>query len=280
MPSYENLVLGLGLIACGVGSGAAIRLYCQSLHKRYRLLFTFLCFHVIRSLSLLAISWWWPVRPRNAYAWTWVRTEPLIWLFYILVVFELYSLVLQNYKGLQTVGRWIFLVAMCVAVLFSYLSVLPTRSPQHEKVVIVFYYALIGRGIMFCLVLFILLILFFLSWYPIVLSRNLVIHAVICTIFMISVSMGYLVRNVQGSTVTRAVNVAHLVITIACWTAWMLLLNRKGEGTRMIVRREWTPEEEKRLVDQLTAINDSLLRATGKQEKESDKTTNSSNNPD
>ena len=93
------------------------------------------------------------------------------------MVLELYSLVLQNYKGLQTVGRWVFLIAMTLAVLISGLSVLPSWGNPNEKVPVIFYFALIGRGIFFSLVLFILLILFFLSWYPISLSRNLVIHA-------------------------------------------------------------------------------------------------------
>jgi hypothetical protein len=274
MPSYENLVIGLSIISCCVGSGAAIRLYCQSLQKTYRVLSVFLCFQVVRSFTLLVIGTpavakllgmgdWFP-RPHQAYAWTYVRTEPLLWLFYILVVLELYSLVLVNYKGLQTVGRWVFLIAITLAVLISGLSVLPTLRNPNEKALVIFYYALIARGIMFSLVLFILLILFFLSWYPISLSRNLVFHTVVCTIFLISISMGYLVRNVQGTGVTHAVNVANLVITISCWAAWMLLLTRNGEATKMVVRREWTPEEEKRLVDQLTAINSSLLRATRK----------------
>ena len=38
----------------------------------------------------------------------------------------------------------------------------------------------------------------------------------------------------------------------------------QGEAIKMVVRREFTAEEEKRLVDQLTAINSSLLRATRK----------------
>src|SRR5581483_10405569 len=265
MPSYENLVIGLGLTGCGVGSGAAIRLYCQSLHKRYHVLFLFLSFGVTRAFILLVFSL--PSltkalnvpHPRGVYAWIWVLTEPVLWFFYVGIVLELYSLVLANYKGLQTVGRWAFLIAMALAVLISGLSVLLTSSHHNETAVVIFYYALIDRGIMFTLVLFILLILFFLSWYPIKLSRNLIIHAIICTVFLISLSMGYLVRNVQGTAVTHAVNIANLGITIACWGAWMLLLTREGEGTRMVVRREWTPEEEKRLVDQLTAINSSLL---------------------
>jgi hypothetical protein len=265
MPSYENLVQGLGLLACGVGSGAAVRLYCQSLRKRYSILFAFLCFNVCRSFVLIATGWLF-AKPHNAYAWIWVLTEPLVWLFYVLVVLELYSLVLQNYKGLQTVGRWAFLFAITFAVLVSAASVLPTLSNAQEKVRIIFYYALIARGIMFSLVLFILLILFLLSWYPIVLCRNLVIHAIVCTIFLISASMGYLVRNVGGTPVTRGVNIAHLVITIICWGAWMLL-TAKGEETKMRVRREFTAEDEQRLVDQLTAINSSLLRA-GKKKSE------------
>ncbi len=239
-------------------------------------MFAFLCFAVLRSLALLIIGS--PAalnflhlaskipHRHQAYAKTWVHTEPALWLFYICIVLELYSLVLTNYKGLQTVGRWVFLIAITLAVSISAASVIPTWSnPEETASRLIFYYALISRGIMFSLVLFILLILFFLSWYPISLSRNLVIHAVVCTVFLISASMSYLVRNVQGARVTHAVNVANLVITICCWAAWMLLLTRKGEGTRMIVRREWTPEEEKRLVDQLTAINSSLLKAIRKE---------------
>jgi hypothetical protein len=281
MPSYENLVIGLSIIACCVGSGAAIRLYCQSLYKTYRRLELFLCFQVVRSFTLLVIGTpaavkllrlgaWFP-HPHQAYAWTWVRTEPVLWLFYILVVLELYSLVLVNYKGLHTVGRWVFLIAITLAVLISGLSVLPTLGNPNEKAVVIFYYALVARGIMFSLVLFILLILFFLSWYPISLSRNLVIHTFVCTIYLISHSLGYLVRNVEGTVVTYAVNLANQCITIICFGAWMLLLTRKGETTKMVVRREWTLEEEKRLVDQLTAINSSLLRATRKNSPNKDR---------
>ena len=132
-----------------------------------------------------------------------------------------------------------------------------------EKLPVVYYYDLINRGIMFSLVIFILLILFFLSWYPISLSRNLVIHTAVFALFLISASMGYLVKNVNGVEAHHAVNLVHLVITVGCWSAWMFFLTPQGEETKRVVR-EWSGEEEKRLVDRLTAINASLVRATRK----------------
>src|SRR5262245_30775295 len=105
MPPHESLVAGLHIVSFAIGCGAAVHLTWNGLYKRYRILFFFLCLQVARSVALFVASQ--TAHPRNAYSWTWVCTEPLISLSYILVVSELYTLVLQNYKGLQTVGRWI-----------------------------------------------------------------------------------------------------------------------------------------------------------------------------
>ena len=269
MPPYDRLAVGLRILTIAIGCGAVAHLYVQGLHKRYRILFLFLCVQVSRSASLFVAEYWvhsvWPQIPvRQAYSWTWVHTEPLLCLSYILLVSDLYSLVLQNYKGLQTVGRWMLVIAVPLAIAISVVSVLPTLEKPASEISVVFYFDLINRGIMLSLVIFILLILSFLSWYPISLSRNVVVHCVICTIFLISSSMGYLVRNVEGGSVHNAVNLAHLVITAVCWSGWLLLLTPTGEAAKMVVRREWSREEEQRLVDQLTSINSSLLRAARK----------------
>jgi hypothetical protein len=262
MPPYESLASGLRVLAFLIGCGAVVQLWRKGLHKQYRILFLFLAFQVVRSLSLFVASAL--MHTRNAYAWTWVCSEPLMWLSYILVVSDLYSLVLQNYKGLQTVGRWILFLVVPIAILISLASVLPSLKNPATDIPVVYYFDLVNRGIMFSLVIFILLILFFLSWYPITLSRNVVIHCVILTIFLISASMGYFVRNVEGGAARHGVNLAHLVITVVCWSGWLFLLTPQGGATKVMLRREWTADEEKRLVDQLTAINSSLLRAARK----------------
>ena len=262
MPPYESLVVGLRILAFGIGCGAVAHLYFKGLHRQYRILTIFLCLQLSRSASLFIADR--VIRTRQAYSWTWVHTEPILWLSYILLVYDLYSLVMHNYQGLRTVGRWILFVSVPLAVAISVASVLPTLERPASQIAVLFYFDLANRGIMFSLVIFILLVLTFLSWYPITLSRNVVIHCLICTVFFISASMAYLVRNVQGSEVRHAVNLVHLIITAVCWSGWMLLLTPKGEAAKMVMRREWTQEDERRLVDQLSAINSSLLRATRK----------------
>src|SRR5260370_15907560 len=115
MPSLNSLVFGLRIAGTAIGAAAILRLYFTGLHKQFRVLFWFLCFNELRVLVDFLIP---PLfdRPRNAYAWAWVVSEPILWVFYILLVLDLYSLVLQNYKGLQTVGRWILFIAMPVAI--------------------------------------------------------------------------------------------------------------------------------------------------------------------
>jgi hypothetical protein len=239
-----------------------LRIYYLGLAKRYSVLVISGAFYVVRTLALFACQW--ADHPRNAYAWTWVITEPLLWVVYVWLALDLYALVLQDYKGLQTVGRWIFLIALPVAILVSGLSVLPPWRSPTERVPVVSYVALGNRGIMFSLLVFILLTLFFLSWYPISLSRNIVIHHIVYMVYLTAHTMAYLVRNVQGDAVNHSTNVAMLVMTLLCFSAWAFLLSRAGEFKKVVLRHQFSPDEEQRLVNQLTAINSSLLRATRK----------------
>src|ERR1700676_5139032 len=83
------------------------RLYWTNLHRIYRFFFLSLLLTLLRSVVPL------PFGPRLlAYYRIWVSTEPILWLSYILVVFELYSLVLKHYRGIYTVGRVFFFVAV------------------------------------------------------------------------------------------------------------------------------------------------------------------------
>src|ERR1700733_3918450 len=167
-------MLGSGLSFCLpvfslLGSALlAIKLFKTGLWRRYRIFFWFSCVRVADSI--------WPLfftkTSSLAYLHIWMLTQPVLWLFHILLVAELYRLILEGHRGIYSLGRWAMYGATVVAVGISILSLLPhftPRTPQQSR-----YLGLefaVNRGIDFALAIFLILILLFLTQFPIKLSR-------------------------------------------------------------------------------------------------------------
>jgi hypothetical protein len=254
MPS-ATLVLFFEVVSL-LGSGlTALKLFRSGLHRRYRVFFAYFVFRVPYLACILCLD-----VKSNAYLYFWVVTEPLIWIFYILVVLELYGLVLEKHKGLYTLGRWAMYLAMAVSLTLSVLSLLPRITaaiPQRSKVLGYFFAA--ERGIDFSLAIFILLILLFLSLYPVPLSRNVKVYAVLYAVYFLSSTLASLLQSLFG---LRLMNEAALLLmgtSAGCVVAWLFLLSSQGEEVRSSIPR-FGPEHEERILAQLDALNRTLLR--------------------
>jgi hypothetical protein len=204
-----------------------------------------------------------PFDVRSAtYGITYLATLPILWVFYILVVLELYSLFLQNYSGIYSLGRWTLYGALLFSVAVSILTLIPSWGNESSR--LMFWSTTVERGVVFSLVIFLLLILLFLSRYLVSLSRNIIVHCIVYTIFFLGISMTILIRNVVGYDVAREVNNVVMVISAACYLVWIFFLTRAGESSIVKLRHTWTRADEQRLIDQLNSINDTLLRAARK----------------
>src|SRR6266705_1367659 len=104
----------------------AVRLLTAGLYKRYLFFFLFLVFRVAYNACSLSFQ----TTSSSLYFYFWVSTEPVVLAFYILLVAELYRLVLENYRGLHTVGRWAMYASLAVSVTISVLSLLPKLKPN------------------------------------------------------------------------------------------------------------------------------------------------------
>jgi hypothetical protein len=249
-----EVLWGVSILANAI---AALRLYLLGLHRVYRFFFAYLVFAVARSLLLL------PFNVRGAtYGIIYLVTAPVLWLFYVLVVLELYSLVLRNYAGIHSLGRWALYGALVFSVAVSILTLIP--SWVNEPYWLLFVATTVERGVVFSLVIFLLLILLFLSRYPVMLNRNIIVHCVVYAVFFLGISMTILVRNVVGHEVMRQVNTAVMALSAACYLVWIFFLTREGETRVTMLRRNWTPVDEQRLIGQLDQINATLLRAARK----------------
>lgn len=236
-----------------------LKLYRTGLYHRYPIFFAFFIFRIPNSIwpLFLGVS-------SYLYLRVWVLTELIALGFYVLMVVELYKLVLEKYKGLYTLGRWALYVSLAISVSISAISLLPQikpSMPQRSK--IMFYMVATERGIQTGLVLFIVLILCFLSFFPVKLSRNVRVHALVFSVFFLGSTFMLLMRSLFGMRLVNEFNTVFLGITAASVVAWLTLLRTAGEDSRLAPMR-YGQEHESRLLSHLDTLNAALLRVSGR----------------
>jgi len=235
------------------------RLYSAGLQRIYRFFFASLVFALLRSFALL------PFGPRKlAYYRIWVGTEPILWLAYVLVVFELYSLVLKRYRGIYSLGRMFFFAAVAASTVISALTLLPTMAGALAKNHLLYYYALIERGLFTSLAVFLLLLLILVTWFPVPLSRNLLIHCSLYSVYFFVYNVIDLFWHLGGAGVAYWTNMAKVAVALACYFCWAFFLSRSGEDRTAPLHLGRSPIEEKRLLGQLEGLNATLLRTARK----------------
>jgi|HubBroStandDraft_6_1064221.scaffolds.fasta_scaffold155268_3 hypothetical protein len=242
----------------------SVRLYTSGLRQKYRAFFYYLIFSTLQTGYMLRLD-----SGSRRYVDAYVFTEPISWIFYALVVLELYSLVLADYQGLYTVGRWALIIAVTLALLASALSLLvPSHGKQQASLLggfsVLVYYYVAERAVYLSLIVFLLTILFVLLQYPITLKRNIVVHLVAFLFYFLGNTVVYLVLSTRGKGVLHVVQYPLWAITLGSLGAWLALLNPTGEMLKVRLRPTWMPGREEELVSQLNSLNAALLRAARK----------------
>jgi hypothetical protein len=235
----------------------AAKLFQSGLYRRYPVLFAYVIFRVPNG------SWAFFVDSKtSAYLLWYVITGAIVWVFYVLLVFELYRLVLEKYKGIYTLGRRFMYLAVPVAITISALSLIPKINPQTpQQSRILPYFIAAERGIDFSLAIFILLILLFLAVFRVPLARNVRIHAAVYSVFFLSNTLVFLLRTVFGLRMKDEVDLLLMATSSGCLIAWLFLLSPKGETVPAPLRTV-NPGEEQRILVHLGALNQTLLNAS------------------
>jgi hypothetical protein len=237
----------------------ALKLYRTGLYHRFPIFFAFFIFRIPNSIWPLFLETSSPL-----YQKIWVSTEPLEFGFYVLLVVELYKLVLEKYKGLYSLGRWALYVSLAISVTISAVTLLPRIKPDMpQRSRIMFYVLATERGIQTGLAIFIILILCFLSLFPVKLSRNVRVHALVFSIFFLSGTFVVLMRSLFGMHLLNEVNIILMGINAASLAAWLILLRAYGEDP-VPAPVPIEPEHESRLLAHLDSLNAALLRTPGR----------------
>jgi hypothetical protein len=252
-----------GILNLVVVAGTAIlslRLILSGLSGKYRAFLAYLIFTSVQEAVLSSLD-----QSKNPYYYVWAYTEPIVWVLFVLVVLELYSLVLHDFQGLATVGRWALIVAVVLALAASGVSLIAPAQHSAQGLLITYYYVA-ERAVYFSLVVFLLSILGFLFQYPITLSRNLTVHSMVFSIYFVSTTIIYVVLSTRGlrGELVRGWGYALSAVNIAALGVWLVMLSPAGEVRKQRLRPAWMPGREEDLVHQLNQLNTALLRATRK----------------
>jgi hypothetical protein len=234
---------------------ASVKLWRTGLAGRYRALLGFLL--VIASDSTL-ILFFFKDFSSASYRLYWEIFQPLTWVFSVWVVLELYALILERHKGLATLGRWVQYAGFALSLVVSVATMLPRINAGRGSALLRYYYAM-ERGVDCGMLVFLLVMLLWLTRYPVPLSRNLILHSVAYSVLFFSNSLGLFARAFLGAQLSQPVTVALNGTFFVCVLSWLFFLNPKGEEVRVTVPR-FSPEHEQQVLSRLETLNSALLR--------------------
>ncbi|MGP8246259.1 MAG: hypothetical protein ACLQVN_17285 [Bryobacteraceae bacterium] len=253
-----SALVNILIVVSAAGSLAtAIKLFWTGLFRRYRFFVAYILLLVADGVIPFVLDY-----RSKLYLHVFLVEEVISWILLALTLLELYRLVLERHKGLYTLGRWAMYFALAISILVSILSLLPKIRPSMGYEDRLLGYTVgVERGIYLSLATFLILILLFLTRYPVPLSRNVIVHAAIFSLYFVSNTLILLARALFGLRFNGTANTFLFAISVLCVYAWLLLLSPHGEEVRVQLPR-FGPEHEERILRQLDSINATLLRVS------------------
>lgn len=254
---FERLVTYAEPVAAAV---LLVRLIRTGLAWRYRAFTIYLSCIVVELLLVLLVP-----RGTNVYFYVYVAMDAVLSFTQILVIGELFSLVTASYPGIARSGRKILWTALAVAVGISgFVLILGDGSAASGPLRPLAQYFVIARSISFALLVFLGLTLAVLFWFPIPLSRNVIMYVIGYSLYFAGRALTRLAGTLLGESKVVLLSAISIGIALCCFVFWGVVLSKRGEQLSLTVGHRWEPGEGEALVRQLESINKALLRVSRK----------------
>jgi hypothetical protein len=260
LPVVEEILWLLNTLSL---MAVACRMAGTGLHRIYRGFFVYLLFCALRSCVLRL-----PNLSQTAYGWAWLYTGPPMWALFGYAAFELSSIALRDFRGLASFGQKTLLAGLTICLVASVATLVVDSSQSRGDFPLLLAANLSRRAIYSTLTLYLLLLAGFLLWFPVPVTRNVLLHTVLFFFYSLTGTALLFVRNLLGPSVIPQVSAALLAANTICLAGW-LGLTRAGELRPAGMRPHWRPETERHLLDQLSALNASLARSAANHAPES-----------
>jgi hypothetical protein len=222
----------------------AWRLFARGLAARQSGLFVFLIFRCLLMLASTLVP-----GKSHLYFYFYVFFTPLDAVISVVAVREAIGLVLADYPGLRSIGRWTMYGAVVVAIVSSLLIAAAFwRTDIPSKV---YYVMVANRSVVFALAVILISLLIFLSHYPLVLTINRKISTFAFGAIFLSEATALLLDSLaERLNVPLADSVADAFGAV-CLVVWGAML--RAPQPALALKQPDTAEEE-RLLKQLDSL--------------------------
>ena len=252
-----SLISALEYLSVLANIAAVVRVVYARLYRVYPFFFGFLTVSLTLEIAAAVAG-----TKSRLFFYSYASLEPVRNLLYILVVWELFSVIFRNYAGLRSLSRWVMGAAAAIAPVGFVISLAARGSAYASHSRFVSNIVQFERGVTMGLVVFILIMLYFISRYPIRLPRNSVALCLLYSVwFLIDAAVLLASSFLTPANGRVIVNVTQAFLEIGCYLGWAFLLSPSGEFRETRVRRDLSPDVEQSLIQELDAMNQALLRA-------------------
>ena len=253
LPPLVRLLTAVYIVLLGA---LLVRLVVDRLHRRYRFFAGFLAVDACLTSILLLIPY-----NTTPYFRAWVIHEIAVVALYFLIVLEMYGLILRDYPGIAGLFRWLMRISVPAAILISLLpAVFAFRTLLQSPYPVLSVVMTAESTAVLSVLVFLLVVEAILFWFPLSLSRNVVVYCVGYLVFFTAQAAWLSLVGQLRIAVTGRANVFMQAVSCACLLFWIAGLSGRGEEREMVVGASWRPGERERMRDQLRGMNELLFR--------------------
>ncbi len=235
-----------------------VRMYMAGLIGRYRSFTLFLACLVAEELVAVGIHF---PRASSHYLDLYITTESILWLAQILAVIEIFSMAVRGYEGIARSGKAFLWTAVVLAVVTSLGLTVLDRGTALAQFPALEQYLSITRIVATMVLVFLVLTLAFLFWFPVPLSRNAMSYAIGFSIYFTCRAVTRLFATFAGQESLFVLSTISLSVLVICLIFWTIFLSREGEKVDIVLGPRRAAADTRALLDRLESINSTLLGA-------------------
>jgi hypothetical protein len=243
------------ILQAAAAAFAAARLLQLRLTSRFVFLFSYLAANVVFDLSLSTL-------PRNSheYFWTFVVAAPTNWITASFAVYQMFSLIFCDFPGLRTAGRWALNCALAISIIVAAVILRAPQPHQSTRTIVLYYELVFDRSVHFGLAAIIIVLILFLSRYPLHLDRNTYVASGFFSAVFLAESVTRLIDSLSTALYANAVDTPEIAFVALAFAGWGLML-RAASAAPVPARPPANTLREAELLQQLEALNGILSRS-------------------